>query len=113
VSEHVVSPKVYAVILTALLVGTAVTVWAAKLDLGRLNIVLALAIATTKATLVILYFMHARYAPGRTQLVIIAGFFWLAIMLSLTLVDYRTRPAHESGLSTSQRFVPPAHFFRS
>ena len=103
--HHVVSPKIYAAILTALLFGTVATVYAAKIDLGRLNIVLALGIATTKAILVILFFMHAKYIQGRTQLVIIAGFFWLAIMLSLTLVDYGTRRPEPS---TSRNFSAPS-----
>lgn len=95
-SEHIVSPKIYGAILGALLAGTLLTVAAALRDFGPWNIVIALAIATFKAILVILFFMHARYIVGRTQLVIIAGFFWLAIMLSLTLVDYGTRRP-ESG----------------
>ena len=90
-SEHVVSPKIYVVILLALLLGTFLTVEAALRDFGHWNIVIALAIATTKATLVILYFMHLRYSPKRTQLVIIAGVFWLAVMLFMTLSDYITR----------------------
>lgn len=90
-SEHVVSPKIYAIIFGALLLGTWVTVQAAKIDLGPWNIVLALTIAVTKMTLVILFFMHGKYSPKRTQLVIISGFFWLAIMLGLTLTDYTTR----------------------
>ena len=88
---HIVSPKLYAVILTALLLGTVLTVQAAKVDLGRWNIVLALGIAVTKMTLVILFFMHGKYSPKRTKLVIVASFFWLAIMLGLTLQDYSTR----------------------
>lgn len=90
-SHHIVSPGLYAVILITLLICTLLTVLAATKDLGRMNIVVALAIATFKASLVILFFMHARYIKGRTQLVIVAGFFWLAIMLSLTLSDYTTR----------------------
>jgi len=89
--HHVVSPKIYATILAALLLGTYITVQAAKIDLGPWNIVLALTIAVTKMTLVILFFMHGKYSPRRTQLVIISGFFWLAIMLGLTLMDYGTR----------------------
>src|SRR5215469_13317972 len=89
--HHVVSPKIYATILAALLIGTVVTVQAAKIDLGPWNIVLALTIAVTKMTLVILFFMHGKYSPGRTKLIIISGFFWLAIMLALTLADYTTR----------------------
>jgi cytochrome c oxidase subunit 4 len=91
VSEHVVSPKIYVVILLALLLGTYLTVSAAMRDFGPWNIVIALTIATTKATLVVLYFMHARYSSKRTQLVIIAGIFWLAVLLFLTLSDYFTR----------------------
>ena len=89
--HHIVSPKLYGVVLAALLIGTVITVQAAKIDLGRLNIVLALAIAVTKMTLVILFFMHGKYSTKRTKLVIISGFFWLAIMLGLTLADYTTR----------------------
>src|SRR6202007_2303370 len=95
-TEHIVSPKVYGVVLTALLVGTFLTVEAAKVDLGRLNIVAALGLATIKMTLVILFFMHGKYSPRRTKLVIVAGFFWLAIMLGLTLADYSTRHAEPS-----------------
>ena len=104
-SEHIVSPKIYAAVLTALLVGTVLTVEAAKVDLGRLNIVAALAIATIKMTLVILFFMHGKYSPRRTKLVIVAGFFWLAIMLGLTLADYSTRHAEPSR---SQLQEPPS-----
>jgi len=111
VSEHVVSPKIYVVILLALLLGTFLTVAAALQDFGRWNIVIALAIATGKATLVILYFMHARYMRGRTQLVIIAAFFWLAIMLSLTLTDYTTRAPQPRGPST--QLISQAHFIPS
>jgi cytochrome c oxidase subunit IV len=94
--HHVVSPKIYATILAALLLGTWITVQAAKIDLGRWNIVLALAIATIKMTLVILFFMHGKYSSKRTQLVIISGFFWLAIMLGLTMTDYKARTPEPS-----------------
>jgi cytochrome c oxidase subunit 4 len=91
VSEHIVPPKVYVGIFLSLMVLTAATVGAAYVNLGALNIVVALAIASVKATLVVLYFMHARYSPKRTQLVIVCAVFWLAIMLALTLSDYSTR----------------------
>jgi cytochrome c oxidase subunit 4 len=90
-AEHIVSPKVYLFIFGSLMVLTALTVGAAYVHLGPFNIVVALAIATLKATLVVLYFMHARYSAKRTQLVIISGIFWLAIMLFLTMSDYVTR----------------------
>jgi cytochrome c oxidase subunit IV len=103
-SEHIVSPKLYAAVLAALLVGTVLTVEAAKVDLGRLNIVAALGIATIKMTLVILFFMHGKYSPRRTKLVIAAGFFWLAIMLGLTLADYSTRHAEPSRSQLNEPF---------
>ena len=108
-THHVVSPKIYAAILVALLAGTYLTVQAAKIDLGRWNIVLALGIATIKMTLVILFFMHGKYSSKRTQLVIISGFFWLAIMLSLTLMDYTTRHPEPSRSANPA----PSHFSRA
>lgn len=105
-SEHIVSWKLYLVVLTALLVGTVGTVQAAKVDLGRWNIVLALSIAVTKMTLVILFFMHGKYSSRRTKLIIASGFFWLAIMLVLTLADYTTRHPEPSR---SQLVPVPSH----
>lgn len=95
-SEHIVPPKVYLTVFTALMVGTLVTVLAAMADLNHifsgLNVLVALGIATLKASLVILYFMHLRYSPRRTQLVIVASVFWLALMLFMTWSDYASRP---------------------
>jgi len=95
VSEHIVSPKLYIVIFAALMILTMTPVYAATLDLNQyyasLNVIVALVIATCKAILVILFFMHAYYSSKRTKLIIICGFFWLAIMLSLTLSDYASR----------------------
>lgn len=94
-SEHIVTPKLYFLIFATLMILTATTVYAAEVDLNQyyvgLNVIVALVIATCKATLVILFFMHAYYSTKRTQLIIIAGVFWLATMLFLTLGDYATR----------------------
>jgi cytochrome c oxidase subunit IV len=90
-TEHIVSPGTYAVIIISLLTLTGLTVAAAYVNLGRFNIVVALAIATLKATLVVLIFMHAKYVPERTKLVIIAGIFWLLLLLLMTLSDYASR----------------------
>jgi len=106
VSEHIVSPKVYLVIFFTLMTGTAITVWAAFHNFGPFNVVIALAIASLKATLVVLYFMHARYSPQRTHLVILCAVFWLGIMLALTLTDYTTRPPHASHLAPPTRSHP-------
>ena len=97
--EHIVSPKIYITIFIALIIGTSLTTWAAFRNFGPFNIVIALAIATGKATLVVLFFMHARYSPKRTQLVIVCAIFWLAIMLAMTLSDYNTRAPRQSRLA--------------
>ena len=90
-THHIVSPGMYLTIILTLMALTGITVWAAFVDLGRFNIVVALAIATCKATLVVLFFMHAKYSSKRTQLVIVAGIFWLAILLLMTMSDYISR----------------------
>ncbi len=90
-SEHIVPPGVYLTIILTLMVLTAATIGAAFIDLGRFNIVVALAIATVKASLVVLFFMHAKYQTKRTQLVIIAGIFWLGLLLFMTMADYVSR----------------------
>ena len=94
------------------MLGTAITIWAAFQNFGKFNIVIALAIATIKATLVVLYFMHARYSPKRTQLVIVCSVFWLAIMLGLTLSDYNTR-SHETQPGEGRLIQPSAPYHYS
>jgi cytochrome c oxidase subunit IV len=91
-SGHVVPVKTYLGIFVALLCLTALTTGAAFVDLGaELNTVVALAIAVAKALLVILFFMHVKYSSGLTKIVIVAGLFFLAILVSLTLADELTR----------------------
>jgi cytochrome c oxidase subunit 4 len=91
-SEHIVSKTIYFLIFGALMVLTVVTYWVALYDFGAWNVVIALAVAVTKAVLVVLFFMHVRYSTRLTKIVVIAGFFWLAILVTLTLSDYFTRP---------------------
>lgn len=90
-SEHVTSRKVYFAVFGALMVLTAATVIVANFDLGWANDVVALTIAVTKALLVLWFFMHLRYSTRVTMLTALAGFFWLAILIFLTLNDYMTR----------------------
>ena len=89
--HHGPTLQVYVTIFVCLLVGTALTVYAATNDLGALNNVVMLGIAITKATLVILYFMHVRYGPRLVWVLAGSGFAWLAILLAFTVADYVTR----------------------
>ena len=85
------TPGLYAIILVCLVAGTVLTYFAATWEMGIFNPVVALAIACTKATLVILYFMHVRYSSRLTKITVAAGFFWLLILITLSLSDYITR----------------------
>jgi cytochrome c oxidase subunit 4 len=89
--HHIVPLKIYFLIFSALLLGTFLTVAVAYVDMGFLNTPVALIIALGKATLVILYFMHVKYSHKLVGLFAVAGFFWLIIMLSMTMQDYYTR----------------------
>ena len=91
-SEHGGSTKLYWIIWASLIVLTFVTAGVAYLDLGPFNTIVALGIASFKATLVILFFMHVKDASERlTKVVIISSIFWLLIMLGLSLADFGTR----------------------
>jgi cytochrome c oxidase subunit 4 len=90
-SHHIVPIPVYVGVFLALIVGTIVTTLVAYIDLGPFNIVIALFVAVCKATLVILFFMHVKYSPLLTKLVVICGVFWLIILLTMTETDLLTR----------------------
>jgi cytochrome c oxidase subunit IV len=90
-AHHIVGPGVYVVILFALLLGTGLTVWASFVDLGVWNPIIALAIATTKAVLVVLFFMHVKYSTKLTKLTVGAGIFMFLTLISMTLADYISR----------------------
>ncbi len=92
-SEHAKHPSrtLYFFIFVALVVGTVLTYTIAFKDLGIWNPVVALTIAVIKATLVILYFMHVRYSSKLTIVTVCAGFFWLLILITLSLSDYISR----------------------
>ena len=83
--------KTYFTVFGALMVLTALTVWASYQHLGIWNTPVALAIAITKATLVALFFMHLRYSPKLTSLVIASSVLWLLILFVITMSDYVSR----------------------
>jgi cytochrome c oxidase subunit 4 len=73
------------------------TLVAAAIHLGPLNLPIAIAIAVWKATLVVRNFMHLRYGTRLVQVFGVAALFWLAILFTLTLGDYMARMATSSG----------------
>ena len=90
-AHHGPSLRVYLTVFTALRTFTAVTVAIAFVDLGPMNNIAMLGIAVTKATLVILYFMHVRYGPRLVWVMAASGFAWLGLLIAFTLSDVLTR----------------------
>ena len=94
-SEHILPSTLYWGIWFLLIVMTVVTAFIANVDLGRFNTVVALVIATFKASVVVLFFMHVKYTSEKlTKVVIISAIFFLVILLSLSMADYGTRLMH-------------------
>jgi cytochrome c oxidase subunit IV len=89
--SHIASVKSYVGIFLILMALTTITVLVAYVNLGEFNKVVALGIASVKATLVILYFMHVKYSSHLTKLVVVTGFFFLFVLLGLTMTDYGSR----------------------
>ena len=90
-AHHVMSLGTYFAVFAALVIGTVLTWYASTVDLGIMNTPVALLIATTKAVLVILFFMHVLHSTRLTWVVIIGAFLWLGVLFVLTFSDYLTR----------------------
>jgi cytochrome c oxidase subunit IV len=112
--SHIAPKSMYYTIFGILMVMTALTVYAAFHHLGVFNFPVAIGIAITKATLVVLFFMHAKYSSRLTKLFVGMSFFFLIIMFALTLTDYMSRglktyPGGAGGAGYGVRSAAPAH----
>ena len=90
-AQHHVPMSTFNVIIILLMVLLLVTVGAAFLPLGELNMIVAMTIACIKALLVILFFMHVKYSSRLTKVFVGASFLWLTILFALTFPDYISR----------------------
>jgi cytochrome c oxidase subunit 4 len=90
-TAHITSVRTYVQVFLALILFTGLTVYVASKDFGFLNTAVALGIAVTKASLVVIYFMGVRHNTPLTKVVVVAGFFWLFILFGLGMSDYMTR----------------------
>ena len=109
---HISPISLYLTIFVALMVGTALTVAAAFVNLGQFNFAVAMAIATFKASLVVWYFMHVKYQSSLTKLTVATGLFFLAILLGMMLIDYTGRSFSPAPAPTDPMSVigaPAAH----
>ena len=91
-SEPILPSKLYFTIWITLLCLTVITAAVSFVDLGPFNTIVALVIATFKAVLVVLFFMHVKYTSEKlTKMVVVAAIFWLLLLLGLSMADYATR----------------------
>lgn len=107
-SQHIVPVKTYIFVFASLIGLTLLTTGVAFIDLGPFNTVAALVIAFCKMLLVVFFFMHLQHSSNLVKVVLLAGFFWLALLIVLTSTDYRSRswtPAPDSWSTTA----PPTH----
>ncbi len=95
--EHIVAKKTYVLVWVVLMCLTALTAGLSTINFHQWSGPIAMLIATTKALVVCLFFMHVRYSPKLTWLVVIAGLFWLGILLVLSMSDYVTRQIFAPG----------------
>jgi cytochrome c oxidase subunit 4 len=90
-TQHIVPKRVYFLVFITLIVMTWVTAFVSTIDLGRLNVFVALSIAIFKASLVILFFMHVKYGTKLTKMIVLAGLYWLLLLLFIAMADLWTR----------------------
>ena len=99
--SHIAPVKSYVAVFGTLMVLTTITVAAAFTHLGALNFPVALGIAITKATVVILFFMHVKYSSKLTKFVVVSCLFFLACLFGLTFTDYLSRGWYASPRGTT------------
>jgi cytochrome c oxidase subunit 4 len=87
VHAHISSWQFYAFILTILVVLTLITVGVSYVHLGKLNLMVAIAIATTKASLVVLFFMHLKYDNRFNAMILIVSLLFIGVFFAYTLND--------------------------
>ena len=95
---HVTPFATYMKVFGALLILTVLTVWVATIDFGSMNAFIAFGIATVKAGLVLLFFMHLKYEDNINRTIMASGFFFLALLFIFAIIDLITRVPVESTL---------------
>lgn len=89
--HHIIPVKTYVGVLIGLLIGTFLTVWVAQYHFGEWNMVVAMAIATAKASLVLLFFMHLKYDNMMNRVIFGSGFLFLLLLAGFSFMDILTR----------------------
>jgi cytochrome c oxidase subunit 4 len=109
--HHVTSTKTFVNVLLALLFLTIITVAASRVDFGAANLLIAMLIASVKASLVIAIFMHVKWDTAINKIVFLSSFLFLSLLLIFTLSDQATRgsadPLRKVKLPVDNEFVQP------
>ena len=95
--HHLISTKTYIIVFLSLIVGTIITVFVANFDFGSMNMVIAMLVATAKASLVLLYFMHLKYDNMMNRVIFLSGFFFLLLIFAFTMGDIVSRILPTAG----------------
>ncbi|MBX7258206.1 MAG: cytochrome C oxidase subunit IV family protein [Candidatus Hydrogenedentes bacterium] len=96
-SHYVVPPSVYVKAAIALAVLMALTIFAAFIDMGSMNPVVAMTISVAKAVVIVLFFMNVKYSSRLTWVFVGGGFFWLIILFGMLMPDYVSRDWQHQG----------------
>lgn len=89
--HHITTNKTYVIVWITLMVLTAVTVYVSYINFGILNIVIALVVASIKASIVALYFMHLKFEDSITWVFALFPLSLLALLIAMTITDTFTR----------------------
>ncbi len=89
--HHISSSAMFLNVLIALLILTGITVGASRVDFGPANMLIAMAIASVKASLVIAFFMHVKWDTAINKIVFLSSFLFLSLLFIFTLADHATR----------------------
>lgn len=95
--HHIISTKTYVMVFIGLIIGTIITVWIAGFDFGSWNMIIAMLVATGKATLVLLYFMHLKYDSMLNRTIFLSSFFFLALLFAFSFGDIISRVLPDKG----------------
>ena len=96
--QHIVPFKTYLNVILSLMVLTVVTVLVSLLDFGLFNLLISMGIATAKATLVLMFFMHLKYEDKSYLVIFLTGVFFLVIIFIFSMFDIMTRVLEQSTL---------------
>ena len=111
--HHVSSARLFGNVLLALLILTIVTVAVSRVDFGSANMLIAMGIASVKASLVIAFFMHVKWDTAINKIVFLGSFLFLSLLFVFTLADQATRrmdsQLHTIKTPVDKQWVHPSH----